>query len=315
MRAGLGIEEMRHCEEWTAGRRESVEYFAHITPSLFARSMARPYDRQVFVERHGKVGHLLCLRASNQLPRDGRIGHRHAPALAPGTASMLGREDREEGPGGRQAGEVRGTLHPDHAAFAASLVRGHSQVGQRAHARTVEAKRHHAASGQILDRLRRRGGPGGSLLLQSGGDEPIALGKGFVVGIGVTAAKEHNVSGPKRPVRVLPLPHHLRPDERAHARLGPVAECGNVNHAGLAAKLPGGHLFTGDKAHWPGAGQAGIRRRHEVRRGVPLRAGVLVDDEHVAMPSSVAERGGGHDGQRRHPDRPHTRPIGRHQQR
>ena len=43
---------------------------------------------------------------------------------------------------------------------------------------------------------------------------------------------------------------------------------------------------------------------------VPLGAGVLVDHEHVAVPAGVTKRRSGHDGERRHPDRPETGPVG-----
>ena len=97
-----------------------------------------------------------------------------------------------------------------------------------------------------------------------------------------------------------PLTDDLGPDQVARARLSLVAARCDVDHAGLAAELPGGHFVAGDQAHRPGPGQSRVGWRHEVCGGIPLRAGVLIDDEHVAMPAGAAKRRGGHDGERRH---------------
>ena len=213
---------------------------------------------------------------------------------------MLGGEDREKRAGGRQATEVRAAFDPDHAATAARLMRGRREVGQRPHARAVEAERHHTATGQIDHRFGRGRGPARRLLLQRRGDEPVAGRKRFVIRVGVVTAEEHHVAGGERPVLEFPLTDDLGPDQVARARLSLVAARCDVDHAGLAAELPGGHFVAGDQAHRPGPWQPRVGRRHEVSGGIPLGAGVLVDDEHVAVSAGASERRGGHDGERRH---------------
>ena len=300
MRAGEAVEQVGHREEGAALGREGVEHLRHIAAAFVAGRAARPDDRQVFVERHGKVDHLTPLRTGDQRGRDRRIGDGDAAALATRSARMLRGEDREERAGGRQAAEVRAALDPDHAAAAARLMRGRREIGQRTHARAVEAERHHAAAGQIDHRLWRGGGPARRLLLQRRGDEAVAGGKRFVIRVGVVAAEEHHIAGGQRPVLEFPLADDLGPDQAARARLRLVAARCDVDHAGLAAELPGGHLVAGDQAHRAGPWQPRVGRRHEVCGGIPLRARVLVDDEHVAMPAGAAKRRGGHDGERRH---------------
>ena len=213
---------------------------------------------------------------------------------------MLRGEDREERAGGRQATEVRAAFDPDHAAAAARLVRGRREIGQRPHARAVETERHHTAAGQIDHRLRRGGGPARRFLLERRGDEAVTGGKRFVIRVGVVAAEEHDVAGGQRPVLEFPLADDLGPDQVARARLSLVAARCDVDHAGLTAELPGGHFVAGDQAHRPGPGQPRVGWRHEVCGGIPLGAGVLIDDEHVAMSAGAAKRRGGHDGERRH---------------
>ena len=236
----------------------------------------------------------------DQRGRDRRIGDGDAAALATRSARVLRGEDREKRASDRQAAKVRAALDPDHAAATAGLMRGHREIGQRPHARAVEAERHHAAAGQVDHRLRRGGGPARRLLLERLSDEAVTGGKWLVVGVGVIAAEEHHIAGGQRPVLEFPLADDLRPDQVARARLSLVAARCDVDHAGLAAELPGGNFFTRDETHRPGPGQPRIGRRHEVRGGIPLGAGVLVDDEHVAVATGTAKRRGGHDGERRH---------------
>ena len=306
MRAGHAVEEVGEREERAAGGAELVEHLAHVPPPFLAWPAPRPDHREIFVERHGEIDHPSGPRPGNQLGRELRVGDGQTAALAPRPPGMLGRQKCKERPRCRQAPQVRGALHPHHPPLAAGLVGRHGEVRQRPHARTIESERHHATVGEVLHRGGRRRGPARRFFSQGRRHKPLSFRKRLVEIIGVVAAEEDDVAGAEPAVGHLPFPHHFRADQYARSVLGTVAPLADVDHAGLAAELPDRHLLAGYEPHRPGAWKTRVGGRHEVRGGVPLRAGVLVDDEHVAMAAAAAECRGGDHRHRRHSRRPDT---------
>jgi hypothetical protein len=311
VRAGEAVEEMAEREEGAALLRERIEHLRDVAAPFLARPPAGPHDRQVFIERHGEIDDRLRLRAGDEPPGEIRLGDGEQTALAPRAAGMLGGKQRHERSRRGQAAKIRRTLHPHHPPVAAGPVRRHGEVWHGTHARAVDGERLHAAIGEVGHRFGLGRRPAGRFLPQRVRYEPFPGGKRLIVGVAVAGAEADDVAGADRPVGELPFADMLGADQETLAGGGLVAVPREVDHARLAAELPGGHLVAGDGTHRPGTVEAGVGGRHEVGRGVPLGARVLVDHEHVAVPAGAAERGRRHDRQRRHPDRPDAGQIGR----
>src|SRR3954470_12008505 len=93
-----------------------------ISLAMLSRADARRRNRQLRRQRWREINRPPILARLDQPLGQFAADDRKGPALAIGTALMLGSQHAVEGTGSRQRSEVRSTFRPDHAVLEARVV-------------------------------------------------------------------------------------------------------------------------------------------------------------------------------------------------